>query len=149
MSLPPSYLVARLVCIAADGLCDDAGAGLLVLLYGVTPGLLLPGLSETYRYSTINRLLNQSFISYFQRCGAEPFLIGSNSRFTISRSRIRMQHNQILILPDILKDAEFRVYDTSRLYQLWRVFVHRVNQIFTSDARIRKDAKTFAYAQLY
>ena len=57
----------------------------------------------TYRYSTINRLLNQSFISYFQRCGAEPFLIGSNSRFTISRSRIRMQHNQILILPAILQ----------------------------------------------
>ena len=49
----------------------------------------------------------------------------------------------------ILKYAEFRVYDTSRLYQLWCVFVHRVNQIFTSDARIRKDAKTFAYAQLY
>ena len=40
----------------------------------------------------------------------------------------------------ILKYAEFRVYDTSRLYQHWRVFVHRVSQM--PSRRMREYAKT-------
>ncbi len=42
-----SYLVARLVGIAADSLGYDAGSRLLVFVHRIPPGLVLPRLPAT------------------------------------------------------------------------------------------------------